>query len=84
MQADPEPQHPIFRVDAERTIRAADSDGPIWTDSFEVERRMTWIRFQQLKIFALELLHFGRKRFEVLPEARRCAMTQSSFVLPSR
>lgn len=58
MIADPEPEHAVFvrRLDAKCVMIKADSDGIKMSDLFEVERRVVWVFFENLKIIIREVL----------------------------
>ncbi|MEA2238216.1 MAG: hypothetical protein QOC81_2940, partial [Thermoanaerobaculia bacterium] len=50
-------------------MSAPDADGPIASDTLEVQRRMPRIRLEKSEILPGERLNLRRKRVEVLPES---------------
>jgi len=84
MWADPKPEDAIVGRIAEHTIVKADTRGPIRSYSFEVQRRMKWIAYEQFEVATCELLDIDRQRLELGPKRGRSVMLQQSFVLSPR
>ena len=80
--SDPEPCDAIGCGDAEGAIPETYADRPELSDLFEMQGRMSWILFQQLKISIRQLLNNGRKTRVALPEAWRGMVGQSGLHWP--
>ena len=69
MRSDPEPNDPVWRIDAENSMGGADASGPKATDAFEVERWMAWVGLQELVVCAGDRLHVRGKIGKESPES---------------
>ncbi len=81
--ADPEPQEPIARFDAQGTMVPADAHGPKAPDLLEVEGRMSRIMLQSRIRLICERPHFRWQRVVSRPEGRRGVVVQRDVVLPA-
>jgi hypothetical protein len=66
--SNPEPHDADWRVDAEGAMRGADANRPEATDAFEMERRMTGVRLQDLVVGAGQSLQVSFEIVEMSPE----------------
>lgn len=57
MRADPHPCAAFFVGDAERAMVEADADRPEGADALEVQRRVTRVGLEQVKVLACESLN---------------------------
>ena len=83
MTADPEPQEPIARLDAQGTMVPADAHGPEAPDLLEVEGRMSGILLQSSIGLIRERPHLRWQRVVCGPEGRRGVVVQRDVVLPA-
>ncbi len=81
--SDPEPEHTLRQLDAERTIVKADSDGSILARLLEVEGRMSRICLHQIKAMIGRLANRFGSLLVAIPETGRGKMLQTAFVLPA-
>ena len=83
MTADPEPQEPIARFDAQGTMVPADAHGPEAPDLLEVEGRMSRVLLQSSIGLICERSHVRWQRVVGRPEGRRGVVVQRDVVLPA-
>jgi len=81
--SDPEPEHTLRHLEAERTIVKADSDGSILARLLEVEGPMSRICLQQIKAVISEFANRFGQPLVAIPETGRGKMLQTAFVLPA-
>ncbi len=60
----------------------SDPNGPELSQALEMQRRMTWILFEQDEVLAREALNLRRQFREEAPETFGCAVAQISLVSP--
>ena len=74
VRADPEPEYPVFHVDAERSMVQADADRPEPPDALQSQRGVIGIRLQELVRPVREPLDGLGERLVGAPEPRRGVM----------
>jgi hypothetical protein len=84
MAANPKPQHAIGGIHGQCTIVSAHADGVKTAYALEVERGMTRIRLEELKLFISEGTKRLRQFSVTAPKARRGVMIQSFCERPAR
>jgi len=74
MMADPYPYEISTIFDRKRPIGSTHSRRPVFTNFFELQRRMRPIPFEQREIFSSELLHWLWQGVKTIPELGSCPM----------
>jgi hypothetical protein len=74
MAADPHPHKVGTIFHSERPVVEPHPRRPAFAQFLELQRRVTRIPLEKLKVLSRQLLNFVRERIETLPELRRRAM----------
>ncbi len=69
VRSDPKPQDAIGRLHSDCSMRQANANGPVLTNTLEMKRWMVRICLQQLIVVTRELLKFGGEFVKGAPEA---------------